>query len=93
GYSCIRYYPYCPIVRLLVVIPKANIDFNYLCYVFTILLEQGLGTSIPQLTVPMIKEKAIPLSPSFGAKAYCRENRKIIGTSGEIKNGKLTKNF
>jgi len=64
GYSSIRNYPYYPIVRLISIIPDENIvDINYLKYIFDILYEKGVGTSIPQLTIPMITNKQIPLPP------------------------------
>jgi len=64
GYSSIRNYPYYPIVRLISIIPNENIiDINYLKFIFDILYEKGVGTSIPQLTIPMIVNKQIPLPP------------------------------
>jgi len=63
GYSCIREEQYCPIVRLLVLIPNSKVNFKFLDFAFLSMLETGLGTSIPQLTVPMIKPKLIPLPP------------------------------
>jgi len=64
GYSSIRNYPYYPIVRLISIIPDDNIvDISYLKYIFDILYEKGVGTSIPQLTIPMITNKQIPLPP------------------------------
>jgi type I restriction enzyme S subunit len=64
GYSSIRNYPYYPIVRLISIIPDDNIvDISYLKYIFDILYEKGVGTSIPQLTIPMIINKQIPLPP------------------------------
>lgn len=63
GYSRIREFPYTPIVRLIVLIPSEYIDIQFLQYAISSELEKGLGTSIPQLTVPMIKPKLIPLPP------------------------------
>ena len=63
GFSCVRLEPYTPIVRLISITPFKYIDLNYLQIVFTILLEKGVGTSVKQLTVPMIKPKLIPLPP------------------------------
>ncbi len=63
GFSCIRYEPYVPIVRLISITPSKNISIKYLYYVFCILFEKGVGTSIQQLTVPMITPKLIPLPP------------------------------
>lgn len=63
GYSCVRNYPYMPIVRLISVTPTSSIDPYYLKHVFSALLESGVGTSIQQLTIPMIVPKIIPLPP------------------------------
>lgn len=63
GYSCIRKEPFCPIVRLIVICPSIGIDISYLNYALHYFVEQGVGTSIQQLTVPMIKPKIIPLPP------------------------------
>lgn len=63
GYSCIRNEPFCPIVRLIVICPSLGIDINYLNCALHYFIEQGVGTSIQQLTVPMIKPKVIPLPP------------------------------
>ena len=63
GFSCVRNDPYVPIVRLITVVPCAGIDLQYLHFVFTALFEQGVGTSIQQLTVPMLQVKLIPVPP------------------------------
>ena len=63
GFSCVRLEPYVPIVRLITVTPYYIINLQYLNFVFTSLFEKGVGTSIPQLTVPMIQLKLIPLPP------------------------------
>ena len=63
GYSCIREEPFCPIVRLIVICPNSPIHIPYLHYVLQYFIEQGVGTSVQQLTVPMISPKVIPLPP------------------------------
>lgn len=63
GYSFIRMYEFFPVVRLLVVRPYDFVNLKMLKYVFDAIPEKGKGSSIPQLTIPMIKEKAIPLPP------------------------------
>lgn len=63
GYSFIRMYDFFPVVRLLVVRPYDFVNLKMLKYVFDAIPEKGKGSSIPQLTIPMIKEKAIPLPP------------------------------
>ena len=63
GFTCVRKKPFVPIVRLITIIPKDIIMTEYLKIVCDALLEKGEGTSTPQLTVPFIKEKLIPLPP------------------------------
>src|SRR5699024_6393555 len=63
GYSSIRREPFCPIVRLLVVHLVSDINLEFLQIALSRLLEVGVGTSIKQLTVPMIRPKLIPLPP------------------------------
>jgi len=63
GFTCVRKKPFVPIVRLITVIPENIIMTEYLKIVCDALLEKGEGTSTPQLTVPFIKEKLIPLPP------------------------------
>lgn len=63
GYSVFRSEPFIPIVRLLVIKLPTEVNYKYLQKVFALLLEQGVGTSIKQLTVPMIVNKLIPLPP------------------------------
>lgn len=62
GYSEIRDKPFYPAIRLIVVIPKSNIlDLTFLKYVVSGIDFKHSGSSIPQLTVPMIKGYPIPL--------------------------------
>lgn len=63
GFSVIRDYEYVPVVRLIVIKPRDCIIPKYIKYAFDYLIEEGTGNSIPQLTVPMLKNKAIPLAP------------------------------
>ena len=65
GFSVVRDEPYTPIVRLIVLIPFKSVLLRYLQRVFSLLLKKydGVGTSIQQLTVPMIYPKLIPLPP------------------------------
>lgn len=63
GYSIIRDSPFYPIVRLVVIVPSSQINIKYLELVLNHLLENGIGTSIKQLTVPMLRPKLIPLPP------------------------------
>jgi len=72
GFSCIRTEPYYPIVRLLVIIPYEQVCIEYIHYVLEAMREASAGSSIPQLTVPMLSLKMIPLPP------LCEQNRIVI---------------
>lgn len=63
GFCCIRHMPFVPIVRLITIVPTNGINIEYLRIVFQALIETGEGSSIPQLTVPGIKPKLIPIPP------------------------------
>ena len=66
GYTAIRKEPFVPIVRLITVTPIPElIDIHYLYYAIKNFNFTGSGTSIPQLTVPMIKQCTFPL-PTLG---------------------------
>lgn len=56
GYSEVRYEPFFPVVRLIVLTPNPDqVNLEYLKYVIKAMDFKNSGTSIPQLTVPMIK--------------------------------------
>lgn len=64
GYSEIRREPFVPIVRLVTLLPNLSIiDINFLHYGIKNLDFSNSGSSIPQLTVPMVKEYLIQLPP------------------------------
>ena len=64
GYSEIREGRYYPAVRLIVLIPNIRIiDLFFLKIAISNIDFASSGTSIPQLTVPMVKKYAIPLPP------------------------------
>ncbi|MCH5211686.1 MAG: restriction endonuclease subunit S [Oscillospiraceae bacterium] len=57
GYAAIRRSPFVPVVRLITVTPIPKmVDINYLYYAIHNYKFSGSGTSIPQLTVPMLKK-------------------------------------
>ena len=62
GYTAIRYEPFVPIVRLITLVPKTDIiDIDYLYFATQNYSFVDSGTSIPQLTVPMLKKYSFPL--------------------------------
>jgi len=64
GYSEIRRESYYPAIRLIVVIPKKGIlDLSFLYYAIESIDIVHSGTSIPQLTVPMVSGFSIPVPP------------------------------
>lgn len=63
GYTSIRDYPFTPIVRLITIKPKDYLNVSYLKHVMEFETESSKGTSIPQLTIPMIKNKLVPIPP------------------------------
>lgn len=57
GFTAIRLTPFTPIVRLISITPIQDIiDIDYLYYALSNYTPGNTGTSIPQLTVPMIKK-------------------------------------
>lgn len=59
-----RYEPFYPAIRLITAVPNKEIlSIDYLFYALKILTIGNSGTSIPQLTIPNIKNISIPLPP------------------------------
>ncbi len=63
GYHCCRAANYTGIVRLISLIPNDDLLVRYLNYALTKVDFFSANGGIPQLTVPMIKEKKIALPP------------------------------
>ena len=63
GFTVYRDYDYCPIVRLIVIEQSSFIEPKYLQMFLKLMPEASVGSSIPQLTVPMIKPKLVPIPP------------------------------
>jgi len=64
GFPQVRKAPFVPIVRLIVAIPKKEIiNLHFLKYVLDTFTINRTGNTIPQLTIPMIKNEQIPLPP------------------------------
>ena len=78
GYATIRKAPFYPIVRLIVAIPDTNkVLLRYLLEVVSQLDFKKSGKTIPQLTVPMIKDKKIPVPPLEVQRQIIDECEKI----------------
>lgn len=69
GVPFIRREPFVPIVRLIVAIPREMVCLEYLYYWILNRKFSGNGVAIPQLTVPMIKNEAIPV-PSIETQTH-----------------------
>ena len=65
GFVAVRSEPFVPIVRLISLTPiPEKIEIKYLYYALQNYKFDGSGTSIPQLTVPMLKKYSFPLPPN-----------------------------
>ncbi len=85
GFPCCRNYEYCPVVRLIVINQSNYIDLQYLYYVFLGLPVDSVGSSIPQLTVPMVMPKLIPLPPLAEQKRIVDCLDKILAMCDEMR--------
>ena len=79
GFSVYRTYEYCPIVRLIVIEQSIQIDPKYLQYFLMHMPASSVGSSIPQLTVPMIRPKLIPLPPLAEQKRIAEKLDAVLG--------------
>lgn len=76
--------PFFPVVRLLVLVPKKEVlGMDYTMYCLRTFNIENNGVAIPQLTVPMLKQYAIPLPPlalqqSFAAQIETIEQQKAL---------------
>jgi len=87
GFSNIRFEPFFPIVRLISITPNTQIiDIIYLHYTLMFLIPQGEGSSIPQLTIPNIKPKKIPVPPLVEQKKIIRKIEEIFVLLDKIAN-------
>ena len=78
GYTSKRCEPFFPVVRLITLTPKDDvIDLDYLFYATQNYKFEGSGTSIPQLTVPMLKKYAFPLPKLEEQKAIAKLFQKL----------------
>ncbi len=84
GYTEVRYEPFFPIVRLIVLTPNTSkISLEFLKYAIQSLTILKSGSAIPQLTIPMIKGYSLPL-PSLSKQEIIVEQLDTLST--ETKN-------
>ena len=88
GFSIVRDYPYFPIVRLLSFSPYKPINIKYINYGLNTLLEAGVGTSIKQLTIPMLAEKLLPIPPLSEQKRIVDKLEEILPLVEKYKENK-----
>ena len=86
GFSCVRDKPFSPIIRLITITPSQLISVKFLNFIFKHLMESGTGSSILQLTVPMVKPKLIPLPPLAEQKRIVETIENIFAQLDEISN-------
>ena len=86
GFSCVRDKPFSPIIRLITITPSQLISVKFLNFIFKHLMESGTGSSILQLTVPMVKPKLIPLPPLAEQKRIVEAIETIFTQIDEISN-------
>lgn len=79
GFSVYRTYEYCPIVRLVVIEQAQQIEPRYLQYYLKLVPATSVGSSIPQLTVPMIRPKLVPLPPLAEQKRIADVLERVLG--------------
>jgi type I restriction enzyme S subunit len=89
GYSFVRYEPFCPIIRLISITPNIEvITLEYLQKALSYLIPTGDGSSIPQLTVPAIKPKMLPLPPLAEQQRIVSAIEATFSTIDEIERNK-----
>jgi len=85
-FTKIRTIPFYPIVRLLVLIPKKEIaDIKYLEYIINTINLKQFWSSIPQLSVPQLKNFKIPLPPLKTQKQIVQKLDKIFDKNKILK--------
>ncbi len=90
GFTCIREEPFVPIVRLITLIPNDKlININYFKIVLDVLLNIVEGSSIPQLTLPMIKTFVLSLPPLAEQKRIVEKIEAIFKQADIIEESRL----
>lgn len=85
GFTVIRNEPYYPAVRLICLIPNDKIEIDFLYYFIKSKTVDSTGTSIPQLTVPMVKawEVKFPISIEE-QRSYCDFLEELFNMSENV---------
>lgn len=78
GASFVRQEPFFPIIRLIVVVPDSSLfDLQYFHKSIKMINLEGNGNSIPQLTIPMIKDYVIMRPPLVLQQSYAEKVQAI----------------
>ena len=83
GYSRIQIEPFFPIIRLIVAVPSPHINIVFLHSHISMMPFESTGGAIPQLTVPMVKNRCIICPPldlqnEFAQKIEAIEKQKEL---------------
>lgn len=85
GYSCIRNEPFFPIIRLIVAVPSDSINIDFLQQHLSLMSFESTGGAIPQLTIPMIKNRRLILPPLELQNRFANRVAEIEKSKIEIK--------
>ena len=85
GYSCIRNEPFFPIIRLIVAVPAKSSNIVFLQKHISLMTFESTGGAIPQLTIPMIKDRNIILPPLELQNEYAQKIEAIERRMNMIK--------
>lgn len=72
GYSAVQTEPFFPIVRLIVAVPLPVVNIIYLQKHLSLMSFESTGGAIPQLTIPMIKDRKIVIPPLSLQEEYSK---------------------
>lgn len=72
GFTCLRYQPYYPIVRLISATPKEKVTAEYLYLWLRGTVVTGVGTTQQQLTVPMFKNYEVNVPDAGSLDAFMK---------------------
>lgn len=83
GYSRIQAEPFYPIIRLIVAVPSPIINIIFLQTHISLMTFESTGGAIPQLTIPMVKDRLIMMPPldlqnEFARKIEAIEKQKEL---------------
>ena len=86
GFTCLRFEPYLPIVRLLSIEPdNKDIDVYYLYYNLRNDIIDGYGTSQQQITIPFFSKKKIIVPPMALQNQYAAIVEEIYNQINKLK--------